>query len=56
MQNRLGLAWLLLLPSVMCVAPARTAEAQDTCVFDPQGNSIDVSLEPYGVQFIATSG
>jgi beta-D-galactosyl-(1->4)-L-rhamnose phosphorylase len=33
-----------------------TAEAQDTCVFDPQGNCIDVSLEPYGVQFVATSG
>jgi len=33
-----------------------TAEAQDTRVFDPQGDCIDVSLEPYGVQFIATSG
>ena len=32
-----------------------TAEVQDTCVFDPQGNCIDVSLEPYGVQFITTS-
>lgn len=32
-----------------------TAEKQDTCVVDPQGDRIDVSLEPYGVQFIATS-
>ena len=33
-----------------------TAEAQETCVVDPQGNYIDVSLEPYGVQFITLCG
>ena len=33
-----------------------TAEARETCVFDSQGNCIDVSLEPYGVQFITMSG